>query len=189
MGRTSGATPSTAKSTPLGEGHMFKEGDFRRRAFLPIAAIGVAATQFGVFGTARAQSDQSKPDEDTTTSAVTTLPDHAPVPRSAMDQYATDGPIRRAPISDRRAATFSRAHSADTPAYPDSFWWSSSLASRAARHRPEQLTESGKLASHRGRLAHSVISLNGCRTAAWTRRSLVVCRTRSSSQHSPQYPG
>ena len=53
---------------------MFKEGDLRRRAFLRIAAIGVAATQFGVFGTARAQSDQSEPDEDTTTSAVTTLP-------------------------------------------------------------------------------------------------------------------
>ena len=88
MGRTSGATPSTAKSTPLGEGHMFKEGDLRRRAFLPIATIAAAATQFGVFGTARAQSDQSKPDEDTTTSAVTTLPDHAPVPRSAMDLYA-----------------------------------------------------------------------------------------------------
>jgi ketosteroid isomerase-like protein len=43
---------------------MFKEGDLRRRAFLRIAPIGVAATQFGVFGTARAQSDQSEPDEE-----------------------------------------------------------------------------------------------------------------------------
>jgi len=43
---------------------MFKEGDLRRRAFLRIAAIGLAATQFGVFGTARAQSDESKPDEE-----------------------------------------------------------------------------------------------------------------------------
>jgi len=41
---------------------MFKEGDLRRRAFLRTAAIGLAATQFGVFGTARAQSDESKPD-------------------------------------------------------------------------------------------------------------------------------
>jgi ketosteroid isomerase-like protein len=43
---------------------MFKEDDLRRRAFLRFAAIGVAATQFGVFGSARAQSDQSKPDEE-----------------------------------------------------------------------------------------------------------------------------
>jgi glyoxylase-like metal-dependent hydrolase (beta-lactamase superfamily II) len=69
---------------------MFKEGDLRRRAFLSTAAIGVAATQFGVFGTARAQSDQSKPDEETTTSAVTTLPDYAPVPRSAIGPALND---------------------------------------------------------------------------------------------------
>ena len=43
---------------------MLKEGDLRRRAFLRLATIGVAATQFGVFGTARAQADQSKPDEE-----------------------------------------------------------------------------------------------------------------------------
>ena len=43
---------------------MLKEGDLRRRAFLRLATIGVAATQFGVFGTARAQSDESKPDEE-----------------------------------------------------------------------------------------------------------------------------
>jgi ketosteroid isomerase-like protein len=43
---------------------MLKEGDLRRRAFLRIAAMGVAATQFGVFGTARAQSDEQKPDEE-----------------------------------------------------------------------------------------------------------------------------
>ena len=43
---------------------MLKEGDLRRRAFLRLATIGVAATQFGVFGTARAQSDQSTPDEE-----------------------------------------------------------------------------------------------------------------------------
>src|SRR5947209_17240459 len=43
---------------------MFKEGDLRRRAFLRLATIGVAATQFGVFGTARAKSDESKPDEE-----------------------------------------------------------------------------------------------------------------------------
>ena len=69
---------------------MFKEGDLRRREFLRIAAIGVAATQFGVFGTARAQSDQNKPDEDTVTSAVTTLPDYAPVPRSAIGPTLND---------------------------------------------------------------------------------------------------
>ena len=43
---------------------MLKEGDLRRRAFLRLATIGVAATQFGVFGTARAQFDESKPDEE-----------------------------------------------------------------------------------------------------------------------------
>ena len=43
---------------------MFKEGDLRRRAFLRIAGIYFAATQFGVFGTARAQSDESKPDDE-----------------------------------------------------------------------------------------------------------------------------
>ena len=43
---------------------MFQEGDLRRRAFFRRATIGVAATQFGVFGTARAQSDESKPDEE-----------------------------------------------------------------------------------------------------------------------------
>jgi epsilon-lactone hydrolase len=43
---------------------MFKEGDLRRRAFLRLATIGFAATQFGVFGIARAQSDESKPDEE-----------------------------------------------------------------------------------------------------------------------------
>jgi ketosteroid isomerase-like protein len=43
---------------------MLKEGDLRRRAFLRLATIGAAATQFGVFGTARAQSDESKPDEE-----------------------------------------------------------------------------------------------------------------------------
>jgi len=43
---------------------MLKEGDLRRRAFLRLATIGVAATQFGVFGTARAQSDERKPDEE-----------------------------------------------------------------------------------------------------------------------------
>ena len=43
---------------------MLKEGDLRRRAFLRLATIGVAATQFGVSGTARAQSDESKPDEE-----------------------------------------------------------------------------------------------------------------------------
>src|SRR3984893_16886880 len=69
---------------------MFKEGELRRRAFLRTAAIGVAATQFGVFDTTRAQSDQSTPDEDTTTSAVTTLPDYAPVPRSAIGPTLND---------------------------------------------------------------------------------------------------
>jgi hypothetical protein len=43
---------------------MLKEGDLRRRAFLRVATIGIAATQFGSFGTARAQSDESKPDEE-----------------------------------------------------------------------------------------------------------------------------
>ena len=43
---------------------MLKEGDLRRRTFLRLATIGVAATQCGVFGTARAQSDESKPDEE-----------------------------------------------------------------------------------------------------------------------------
>ena len=71
---------------------MFKEGDLRRRAFLRIAAIGVAATQFGVFGTARAQSDQSKPEEESeiTHDAGSTLPDYAPVPRSAIGPALND---------------------------------------------------------------------------------------------------
>jgi len=43
---------------------MFKESDLRRCAFLRTAAIGLAATPFGVFGTARAQSDESKSDEE-----------------------------------------------------------------------------------------------------------------------------
>jgi ketosteroid isomerase-like protein len=43
---------------------MLKEGDLRRRAFLRLATIGVAATQFGLFGTARAQFDESTPDEE-----------------------------------------------------------------------------------------------------------------------------
>jgi glyoxylase-like metal-dependent hydrolase (beta-lactamase superfamily II) len=62
---------------------MFKEGDLRRRAFLQIAAMGAAATQFGVMGTARAQSDQSARGG-MTAAAVPTLPDYAPVPRSAL---------------------------------------------------------------------------------------------------------
>jgi glyoxylase-like metal-dependent hydrolase (beta-lactamase superfamily II) len=71
---------------------MFKEGDLRRRAFLRTAAIGVAATQFGVFGTARAQSDQSKPEEESeiTHDAGSTLPDYAPVPRSAIGPALND---------------------------------------------------------------------------------------------------
>ena len=43
---------------------MFKERDLRRRELLRLTALGVAATQFGVFGTARAQSDESKPDDE-----------------------------------------------------------------------------------------------------------------------------
>jgi glyoxylase-like metal-dependent hydrolase (beta-lactamase superfamily II) len=71
---------------------MFKEGDLRRREFLRLAAMGVAATQFGVFGTARAQSDQSTPDEegDITEAAAPTLPDYAPVPRSALGPALND---------------------------------------------------------------------------------------------------
>ena len=42
---------------------MFKQGHLQRRAFLRIAAAGIAATQFGVSGIARAQSDQGQPDE------------------------------------------------------------------------------------------------------------------------------
>ncbi len=65
---------------------MFKEGDLRRRAFLRIAAVGVAATQFGGMGTALAQSDQSTPDDEggMMAAAVPTLPDYAPIPRSAL---------------------------------------------------------------------------------------------------------
>ena len=65
---------------------MFKEGDLRRRAFLRLAALGVAATQFGVMGTARAQSDQSTADDEgeLMAAAVLTLPDYAPIPRSAL---------------------------------------------------------------------------------------------------------
>src|SRR3989442_1086585 len=71
---------------------MFKEGDLRRRAFLRLAAMGVAATQFGVMGTARAQSDQSTPDEEgeITEAAAPTLPDYAPVPRSALGPALND---------------------------------------------------------------------------------------------------
>ena len=71
---------------------MFKEGDLRRRAFLRLAATGVAATQFGAFGTARAQSDQSTPDAEgeITVAAAPTLPDYAPVPRSALGPALND---------------------------------------------------------------------------------------------------
>src|SRR3981189_1731451 len=71
---------------------MFKEGDLRRRAFLRIAAMGVAATQFGVVGTALAQSDQSTPDDEgeMTAAAAPTLPDYAPVPRSALGPALND---------------------------------------------------------------------------------------------------
>src|SRR2546427_2682400 len=71
---------------------MFKEGDFRRREFLRLAAMGVAATQFGVMSTARAQSDQSTPDEEgeITEAAAPTLPDYAPVPRSALGPALND---------------------------------------------------------------------------------------------------
>src|SRR5712691_9977497 len=71
---------------------MFKEGDLRRRAFLRLAAMGAAATQFGVMGTARAQSDQSTPDEEgeITEAAAPTLPDYAPIPRSALGPALND---------------------------------------------------------------------------------------------------
>src|SRR5438270_1819815 len=48
--------------------------------------MGVAATQFGVMGTALAQSDQSTPDDEgeMTAAAVPTLPDYAPIPRAAL---------------------------------------------------------------------------------------------------------
>src|SRR5258708_6025730 len=71
---------------------MFNEGDLRRRAFLRLAAMGVAATQFGVMGTARAQSDQSTPDEEgeITEAAAPTLPDYAPIPRSALGPALND---------------------------------------------------------------------------------------------------
>src|SRR4030081_3955909 len=54
--------------------------------------MGVASTQFGVTGTARAQSDQSKPDEEgqITEAAAPTLPDYAPVPRSALGPALND---------------------------------------------------------------------------------------------------
>src|SRR5438876_7502851 len=71
---------------------MFKEGDLRRRAFLRLAAMGVAATEFGVMGTARAQSEQSTPDKEgeITEAAAPTLPDYAPVPRSALGPALND---------------------------------------------------------------------------------------------------
>src|SRR5258708_12880532 len=71
---------------------MFKEGELRRRAFLRLAAMGVAATQFGVVGTALAQSDQSTPDDEgeMTAAAAPTLPDYAPVPRSALGPALND---------------------------------------------------------------------------------------------------
>src|SRR5438128_10153682 len=47
-------------------------------------------------------------------------------PHAWNNAASTDGSVRRAPVSDRRAATFSRGHSADTPAYPGSFWRSCS---------------------------------------------------------------
>src|SRR5207244_9428214 len=71
---------------------MFKEGDLRRRAFLRLAATGVAAMQFGLMGTARAQSDQSTPDEEGefAAAAAPTLPDYAPVPPSALGPVLND---------------------------------------------------------------------------------------------------
>src|SRR6266851_8907434 len=75
-----------------------------------------------------------------------------------MDNAAsTNGSVRRAPVSDRRAATFSRGHSADTPAYPGSFWRSSCRPPSCSPTREAY----GKPASHSGRLAHSVIWPNG----------------------------
>jgi len=77
---------------------------------------------------------------------------------ACMDNAAsTDGPVRRAPVSDRRAATFSRGHSADTPVYPGSSWRSSCRPPSCSPTREAY----GKLASHSGRLAHSVISSTG----------------------------
>src|SRR3981081_4653039 len=71
---------------------MFTEGDLRRRAFLRLAAIGVAATQFGVMATARAQSDESTPDEEgeITEAAAPPLPGYPPVPHSALGPALTD---------------------------------------------------------------------------------------------------
>src|SRR6266568_7807472 len=71
---------------------MFNEGDLRRRAFLRLAATGLAATQFGVVGTAQAQSDQSTPDDEgeITEAAAPTLPDYAPIPRSALGPALND---------------------------------------------------------------------------------------------------
>jgi glyoxylase-like metal-dependent hydrolase (beta-lactamase superfamily II) len=76
----------------LGERQMFKEGDLRRRELIRLAALGVAAAQFGVMGTARAQSDQSTPDEagEITAAAAPSLPDYAPVPQSALGPALND---------------------------------------------------------------------------------------------------
>src|ERR1700716_1516129 len=82
----------TTDSTPVGERGLFQDCDLRRRAFLRLAGMGVAATQFGVMGTARAQSDQSTPADEgeITAAAAATLPDYAPVPRSALGPALND---------------------------------------------------------------------------------------------------
>src|SRR6266567_1767373 len=86
---------------------MFKEGDLRRRAFLRLAAMGVAATQFGVMGTARAQSVQSTPDKEgeITEAAAPTLPDYAPIPRSALGPALNDRGCCGTTIPDGRPRT------------------------------------------------------------------------------------
>src|SRR6202048_716042 len=82
----------TTDSTPVGERGMFQDGDLRRRAFLRLGGMGVAAPQFGVLGPARAQSDQSTPAEEgeIAAAAAATLPDYAPVPRSALGPALND---------------------------------------------------------------------------------------------------
>src|SRR6267378_6865803 len=89
---TSGPPRTGGVVNTIGRSQMFKEGDLRRRAFLRLTAMGVAATQFGVMGTARAQSDQSTPDEEgeITEAAAPTLPDYAPIPRSALGPALND---------------------------------------------------------------------------------------------------
>lgn len=56
-----GQTPRNPQFNPIGERSMSDKINHQRRRFLGIAGMTIAATQFGRFGSANAQSNQTKP--------------------------------------------------------------------------------------------------------------------------------